>query len=348
MLPFGIPGSRGAARSTLLTSSFTAGSCQYAPLYAAGPRARRRRAEPVRRRRRARGLVPRARAASCTTSSRRVARDGAAARRASSTDEQARLLPALRRRDGADAPLARDPGARRRRLHERRYDEEADRWTVTDHNAHAWVEVWFHGWGWLPFDPTPGRGQLSGHVLDRRRRRFDVERRSRRARRRVGQRGRASELRRDLRRARLEGTGRRRAGRSPGAARSTGSATAATACCACWRSSRLVARSPRSRSRKLVRPPLALPDARSAPDRGRVPRASSPTSCADQGVDVPASATLAELGEAVGAQLGVDADALRRGRPGSRGSRRRRRRPRAAREARRELRRLRRTAARPA
>ena len=34
-------------------------------------------------------------------------------------------------------------------------------WTVTDHDAHAWVEVWFPGWGWLPFDPTPGRGQLS-------------------------------------------------------------------------------------------------------------------------------------------------------------------------------------------
>jgi transglutaminase-like putative cysteine protease len=34
-------------------------------------------------------------------------------------------------------------------------------WTVTDHEAHAWVEVWFDGWGWLPFDPTPGRGALS-------------------------------------------------------------------------------------------------------------------------------------------------------------------------------------------
>ena len=34
-------------------------------------------------------------------------------------------------------------------------------WTVTDHDAHAWVEVWFAGYGWLPFDPTPGRGTLS-------------------------------------------------------------------------------------------------------------------------------------------------------------------------------------------
>ncbi len=34
-------------------------------------------------------------------------------------------------------------------------------WTVTDHNAHAWVEAWFPGYGWLSFDPTPGRGELA-------------------------------------------------------------------------------------------------------------------------------------------------------------------------------------------
>jgi transglutaminase-like putative cysteine protease len=34
-------------------------------------------------------------------------------------------------------------------------------WTVTDHQAHAWVEAWFSGYGWLTFDPTPGRGTLS-------------------------------------------------------------------------------------------------------------------------------------------------------------------------------------------
>ena len=31
----------------------------------------------------------------------------------------------------------------------------ARRLAVTDHDAHAWVEVWFRGYGWLPFDPTP-------------------------------------------------------------------------------------------------------------------------------------------------------------------------------------------------
>jgi hypothetical protein len=35
-------------------------------------------------------------------------------------------------------------------------------WTVTDHDAHTWVEVWFRDYGWLPFDPTPGRARLSG------------------------------------------------------------------------------------------------------------------------------------------------------------------------------------------
>lgn len=31
---------------------------------------------------------------------------------------------------------------------------------VTQNEAHAWVEVWFPGFGWVPFDPTPpGRGE---------------------------------------------------------------------------------------------------------------------------------------------------------------------------------------------
>jgi len=41
------------------------------------------------------------------------------------------------------------------------YDSSEQRWTVTDHDAHAWVEVWLQGWGWLPFDPTPTRGSLA-------------------------------------------------------------------------------------------------------------------------------------------------------------------------------------------
>jgi transglutaminase-like putative cysteine protease len=46
------------------------------------------------------------------------------------------------------------------------YDAKKGLWRVTDHDAHAWVEAWFRGYGWLPFDPTPAagrpeRGQLS-------------------------------------------------------------------------------------------------------------------------------------------------------------------------------------------
>jgi transglutaminase-like putative cysteine protease len=35
------------------------------------------------------------------------------------------------------------------------YDSKQHLWNVTDREAHAWVEVWFKGYGWVPFDPTP-------------------------------------------------------------------------------------------------------------------------------------------------------------------------------------------------
>jgi transglutaminase-like putative cysteine protease len=35
------------------------------------------------------------------------------------------------------------------------YESHRNVWLVTDRDAHAWVEVWFKGYGWLPFDPTP-------------------------------------------------------------------------------------------------------------------------------------------------------------------------------------------------
>ncbi len=43
-----------------------------------------------------------------------------------------------------------------------RYDKGSGEWVVSDRDAHTWVEVWFRGWGWLPFDPTPGRSGLAG------------------------------------------------------------------------------------------------------------------------------------------------------------------------------------------
>jgi transglutaminase-like putative cysteine protease len=40
------------------------------------------------------------------------------------------------------------------------YKNDSNEWVVQDTNAHAWVEVWFPDVGWIPFDPTPGRGEL--------------------------------------------------------------------------------------------------------------------------------------------------------------------------------------------
>jgi len=42
------------------------------------------------------------------------------------------------------------------------YDSGGGKWVVSDRDAHMWVEVWFRGWGWVPFDPTPSRGGLAG------------------------------------------------------------------------------------------------------------------------------------------------------------------------------------------
>jgi transglutaminase-like putative cysteine protease len=35
------------------------------------------------------------------------------------------------------------------------YSARHHAWLVTDLESHAWVEVWFKGYGWIPFDPTP-------------------------------------------------------------------------------------------------------------------------------------------------------------------------------------------------
>ncbi len=45
------------------------------------------------------------------------------------------------------------------------YDVKKGVWRVTDHDAHAWVEAWFRGYGWLPFDPTPAAGRPERGML---------------------------------------------------------------------------------------------------------------------------------------------------------------------------------------
>jgi hypothetical protein len=43
------------------------------------------------------------------------------------------------------------------------YSASSHSWLVTDRDAHAWVEVWFKGYGWLAFDPTPPAPGSSRH-----------------------------------------------------------------------------------------------------------------------------------------------------------------------------------------
>jgi hypothetical protein len=214
------------------------------------------------------------------------------------------------------------------------YDQSKRRWTVTDHDAHAWVEVWFDGHGWLPFDPTPGRGRLSGTYS------------TASPQLAVGQLptipglGASPIIRGEIQRTRLQGTGVAPGRDLPGdlgviggTVRDTGGsllrllALVGLLALAGIAVAKLVVR----RSRYLTRDPRRVSAAC---------RAELVDWLADQGVQVPRSATLADLGETVSERLAVDADAFvaaaSRARFGPREQARA-----AARDSRRELRALR-------
>jgi transglutaminase-like putative cysteine protease len=44
------------------------------------------------------------------------------------------------------------------------YDKQLQAWRVRDVEAHAWVEAWFEGIGWVTFDPTPAVSPALGQA----------------------------------------------------------------------------------------------------------------------------------------------------------------------------------------
>ena len=161
-------------------------------------------------------------------------------------------------------------------------------WRVTDHDAHAWVEVWFPRFGWVPFDPTPGRGTFAGS--------YSI------ASQPVD--GREALPRGD--RADAVGTAPGERGGARGGPEATGAGRArltfliglAALAAAAWTLLLVLAKTVRRGAGRLTRDPRRSATATRRELEGYL---------RDQGVDIPASATLAWLGHTVYAELGVDA-----------------------------------------
>jgi transglutaminase-like putative cysteine protease len=65
-------------------------------------------------------------------------------------------------------------------LYDYTYDELQQKiYTVKDHNAHAWVEVYFEGFGWVPFEPTSGF-QLQDEIYEKEEKTLKIEDKNRR------------------------------------------------------------------------------------------------------------------------------------------------------------------------
>jgi transglutaminase-like putative cysteine protease len=213
------------------------------------------------------------------------------------------------------------------------YDREEKRWIVVDRNAHTWVEVWFKGYGWLPFDPTPGRGQL-GATYTSSSFRFDVAGAQGAI---FGAGGRTRELFRESQRSdRPRGAdpgGARPGGSGAGRANRAGRGIVTLLIVLALAAALLltVLKLARRGVRYLTRDPRRLAGATRRDLVGFM---------ADQGVPVPVSATPTELGQILERQFGVhsarlvDALTLARFGPPEGAAE-------AAREARRELRRVR-------
>ena len=216
------------------------------------------------------------------------------------------------------------------------YDAGKHEWTVTDHNAHTWVDVYFPRFGWVPFDPTPNRGQLTAAYTPFSQA-FDVRDAAGVGGALLG----VPEVRKQVDRASGlagrepdPGTGGSGGGGVPNAVAETGRSVlgAVLLVASLAAAALLLVKEARRRARFLAREPRALAGACRRDLIGFM---------ADQGHDIPPSATLAELGELVGKRYAVNADPLvgalaeaRYARPATAGA--------AIRRARAELRRVRR------
>jgi protein-glutamine gamma-glutamyltransferase len=178
------------------------------------------------------------------------------------------------------------------------YDVRKHEWTVTDHNAHTWVEVYFPEYGWIPFDPTPNRGQLSASYTPFSTG-FDAAEASA-----LGGLRRVPEIAAQIDRAtgleRREPSPRGGGGGVPGAVAETGRSLLGLALLvvAIGVCGIVIVKELRRRSRFLTGDPRALATACRRDLVGFV---------ADQGLEPPPSATTSELGELVERRFAVDA-----------------------------------------
>ena len=183
------------------------------------------------------------------------------------------------------------------------YDAKRGTWRVTDHDAHAWVEAWFRGYGWLPFDPTPAgrpeRGELSSPYAS-----ALLGATARAIGRAIRGAGSSDPRQTDHHHGEQEGTGAKTFGGSAGGAggRHGGSllvllAVLLGAATACVVAAKLVVR----RLRYLTRDPRRLAAAC---------RRELADFLIDQRLDAARSATLHELGALVRHELAVDPDAF--------------------------------------